>query len=78
MREDDDIVSMGLVERVDCRDGLVEVELVLTDASCVHFTGMRRFIADVLADLPGVDTVEVTASRTKMWTPDRRISRRAP
>ena len=75
LREKDDIVSMGLVEHIECGNGHVRVELVLTDASCVHFAGLQRFIADVLADLPGVGTVEVTASRTKLWTPDRRTPR---
>jgi metal-sulfur cluster biosynthetic enzyme len=72
MRQDDDIVSMGLVEDVECRGGRVRVELVLTDASCVHFTGLQRYIRDVLTALPGVEAVEVTASRTVLWTPDRR------
>lgn len=76
MREDDDIVTMGLVEHIECADGHVRVELVLTDASCVHYAGLRRFITDVLTDLPGVDTVDVKASRTKLWTPDRRTPRR--
>lgn len=72
MREQDDIVTMGLVDEVECRDGHVRVVLVLTDASCVHFGGLQRYIRDVLTTLPGVHSVEVSASRTLMWTPDRR------
>lgn len=67
-----DICEMGLVESVACADGHVRVELVLTDTSCVHFAGLRRYIADVLRELPGVESVEVTASTTVLWTPDRR------
>jgi Predicted metal-sulfur cluster biosynthetic enzyme len=74
MREPIDICEMGLVDEIECRDGHVRVVLVLTDASCVHFAGLRRYIADVLTALPGVDSVAVTASTTKMWTPDRRRS----
>ncbi|HKS98649.1 MAG TPA: iron-sulfur cluster assembly protein [Rugosimonospora sp.] len=73
MRRHDDIVAMGLVDGVECHDGHVRVELVLTDASCVHFGGLQRYIRDVLTGLPGVRTVAVTASRTKLWTPDRRL-----
>nr|WP_275404231.1 iron-sulfur cluster assembly protein [Pseudonocardia acidicola] len=73
MRQQDDIVRMGLVDEIDCRDGHVRVVLVLTDASCVHFAGLQRYITDVLTALPGVDSVQVTASRTEMWTPDRRM-----
>lgn len=74
MREPIDICAMGLVDEIECRDGHVRIMLVLTDASCVHFSGMRRYIADVLTALPGVDAVTVTASTTQMWTPDRRES----
>jgi metal-sulfur cluster biosynthetic enzyme len=72
MREEIDICQMGLVEKVECEGGTVRVELVLTDTSCVHFTGMRRYITDVLTALPGVSSVEVTVSTTELWTPDRR------
>lgn len=73
MRQQDDIMQMGLVDEIECRGGDVRVVLVLTDASCVHFAGLQRYIRDVLTALPGVDSVEVTASSTKMWTPDRRV-----
>jgi metal-sulfur cluster biosynthetic enzyme len=72
MREPLDICAMGLVDSVTCEDGAVEVVLVLTDPSCVHFTGMRRYIADVVGELPGVRSVDVRASTTQLWTPDRR------
>jgi metal-sulfur cluster biosynthetic enzyme len=72
MREPIDICAMGLVESVECREGRVRIELVLTDPSCVHFTGLRRYIGDVVGALPGVESVEVRASTTQLWTPDRR------
>lgn len=71
MRVPLDICRMGLVDKVECADGRVRVELVLTDSSCVHFTGLRRYIVDVLRELPGVEAVEVAASTTTLWTPDR-------
>jgi metal-sulfur cluster biosynthetic enzyme len=72
MREPIDICEMGLVDEVDCADGHVRIVLVLTDASCVHFSGLQRYIGDVVGALAGVRSVKVTASTTKMWTPDRR------
>lgn len=72
MREPIDICDMGLVDEIVIGDGHVRVVLVLTDASCVHFSGLQRYIGDVLRELPGVDTVEVVASTTELWTPDRR------
>ena len=65
------LVDMGLIDRVEISDGAVEVELVLTDASCIHFASMQRFIADTLLELDGVKAVNVTASTTVLWTPDR-------
>lgn len=72
MREPIDICQMGLVDEIRCVEGRVHVVLVLTDASCVHFTGMRQYIIDVLTALPGVDSVEVSVSTTTLWTPDRK------
>jgi metal-sulfur cluster biosynthetic enzyme len=72
MRAPLDICEMGLVDEVSCSGGRVRVVLVLTDPSCVHFGGMRRYITDVLLELPGVDAVEVAISTTTLWTPDRR------
>lgn len=68
---DTDIVDMGLVEDVTISAGHVEVTLVLTDPSCVHFTGMRRYIQDVLQRQDAVDFVDVRLSTTTIWTPDR-------
>ena len=72
MRAPLDICEMGLVDEISCSAGRVRVVLVLTDPSCVHFGGMRRYITDVLLELPGVDAVEVAISTTTLWTPDRR------
>lgn len=65
------VVEMGLVDAIRIDGTAVTIELVLTDASCVHFASLRRYIADVVSDLEGVDSVEVTASTSKLWTPDR-------
>ena len=66
-----DIGAMGLVEEVRIEGGDVRVELVLTDPSCVHFASMRRFIGDALAEVDGVESVEVVISTTRLWMPDR-------
>lgn len=71
MGRDLDIREMGLVEAVAIDGDRVTVTLVLTDPSCVHFTAMSRFIADVLGELEGVGSVDVTISTTELWTPDR-------
>jgi metal-sulfur cluster biosynthetic enzyme len=78
MRTPLDICEMGLVDEIRCAEGRVRVVLVLTDTSCVHFGGMRRYITDVLLELPGIDAVEVTMSTTVLWTPDRRETADGP
>jgi metal-sulfur cluster biosynthetic enzyme len=72
MREPTNVVDMGLVEDIDIDGGRVRVEVVLTDPSCLHFGAMQRFITDALTALAGVDEVEVRASTSVLWTPDRR------
>jgi len=71
MRRPMDIVEMGLVDRVVVDGATVQVTLVLTDPSCVHYMPLRRYIADVLLALEGVEAVEVDLSTTTLWTPDR-------
>jgi metal-sulfur cluster biosynthetic enzyme len=71
MRSPIDIWSLGLVEDVTVVDGIARVRLVLTDASCVFFRGIRDHVAAALLDLPGIDAVEVTLDTTVLWTPDR-------
>ncbi len=71
MREPTNITDMGLLEHVEIDGGRVRVELVLTDPSCLHFGAMQRFITDALLHVDGVDEVEVRASTTVLWSPDR-------
>ena len=65
------IVSMGLVESVDVDGDTVDVSLVLTDPSCVHFTAMRRYIVDEVTASTAASTVRVRMSTTQLWTPER-------
>lgn len=73
------ITDMGLVGDVVVAGAVVSVELVLTDASCVHFAAMTRYVQDLVGALDGVERVHVTASTSTMWTPERAVnpSRRA-
>ena len=71
MRRPVSIVQMGLIDDIQLNGGVARISLCLTDAACVHFTGMQRGIADALADLPGIDSVEVVQVTDKLWDPDR-------
>ena len=71
MRAPIDIWSLGLVEDVTVFDRTARVRLVLTDASCVFFTGISDHIRAALREAPDVDAVEVELDATILWTPDR-------
>ncbi len=66
------IVEMGLIERIEVAGSHAEITLCLTDAACVHFSGMQRFIRDELLELAEINTVEVKQTLDQLWTPDRR------
>lgn len=65
------LVQMGLVDDIAVDEGHVTVTLLLTDASCIHFRAMQRYIADAVGALPDVSGVTVLQTSTKIWTPDR-------
>ena len=71
MRTPLSVLEMGLVNSVHIEGGRVCIEIVLTDASCVHWSSMRDYIADAVGDVDGVQSVEVVLSSTSLWTPDR-------
>ena len=68
------IVAMGLIERVEVTEGHAAVTLCLTDAACVHFSGMQNYIRDELLALDEIRSVTVTQTLDQLWTPDRRRS----
>ncbi|MEI7546485.1 MAG: iron-sulfur cluster assembly protein [Actinomycetota bacterium] len=66
-----DIVSMGLVERIDIDDdGATTVHLVLTQPSCWFFADLRQHVVDALAGVEGITGVRVEVFE-ELWTPDR-------
>lgn len=66
------LAGMGLVDDIAVsKAGQVTITLCLTDAACVHFTSMQKFIADAVGALSGVTSVRVVQTLDKLWTPDR-------
>ena len=65
------VVDLGLVYGVEVEDGDVHVEMTLTAAGC----GMGPYIAQQaewrIAELEGVDDVQVDVVFEPQWTPDR-------
>jgi metal-sulfur cluster biosynthetic enzyme len=66
-----DIVSMGLVERIDVdAGGVAIVHLVLTQPTCWFFADLRQHVVDALVGVRGVSEVRVEVF-DELWTPDR-------
>lgn len=66
------IVDMGLIESIELgADGEVTITMCLTDAGCVHFNSMQKYIADVLESLEGLRKINVKQTLDTLWTPDR-------
>ncbi len=65
------VVDLGLVYNVEVEDGDVHVEMTLTAPGC----GMGPYIAQQaewrIAELEGVEDVQVDVVFETQWTPDR-------
>ncbi len=65
------VVDLGLVYNVEVEDGDVHVEMTLTAPGC----GMGPYIAQQaewrIAELEGVEDVQVDVVFEPQWTPDR-------
>jgi hypothetical protein len=65
MRKPLTVVEMGLVGAIRIEHGVVEIELVLTDAACVHFSALQRYIAGAASEFDGFEHVTVSAGRLR-------------
>lgn len=65
------VVDLGLIYNVEVEDGDVHVEMTLTAAGC----GMGPYIAQQaewrIAELEGVEDVQVDVVFEPQWTPER-------
>jgi metal-sulfur cluster biosynthetic enzyme len=66
-----DMVTMGLVGSVVMHDDRVDIELVLTEPTCVFFFKFLDDIAREVEPLVGSRTVNVSLNEQTMWSPDR-------
>lgn len=72
-----DIVTMGLVGKLEIEGGRVSLSLVLTEPVCWFSRDLMAFAEDKIRSIPGVEAVEVRLDGETIWTPDR-ISRMPP
>lgn len=66
-----DIVSLGLVYAIEHEDGRVRVVHTLTSMGCPLGPVIERDIAEALAGLDGVESVEVALVFEPPWSPEK-------
>jgi metal-sulfur cluster biosynthetic enzyme len=64
------ICELGLVEQVSWSAGVVTIVLCLTDPGCINYGKIRQYVSDVLMQVPGVESVNVSLSTTQLWSPE--------
>jgi metal-sulfur cluster biosynthetic enzyme len=65
-----DVVDLGLVYGVDVTGSAVKVTYSLTSMGCPAGQMIEEQMRDVLASLPGIDSVETECVWSPPWTPD--------
>lgn len=63
------IVDMGLIYSVDCRDNDVEVTMTLTTPACPSGGWIHHGVRSALERLPGVGQATVRVVFDPAWTP---------
>jgi metal-sulfur cluster biosynthetic enzyme len=66
-----DIVALGLVYSIDHEEGHVRVVHTLTSMGCPLGPVIERDIADALAHVEGIESVDVQLVFEPPWTPER-------
>lgn len=67
-----DIVSIGLVEKLEVGPGAIEVGLIMTTPACPQGAFLCGQAEDsIKAAFPGVKRLEVTLLDSPFWTPAR-------
>lgn len=65
------IVDLGLVYKVEERDGVVDVEMTLTTPHCPLGYMFQQQVEDKIKALPGITKVNVKLVFEPLWTRDR-------
>ena len=65
------LVDMGMVYRVEVRDGVAEIDLTFTSIGCPAMDMILGDVREAVAALPGIDRVELEVVWSPPWTKDR-------
>lgn len=65
------LVDLGLVYRLEVRDGEASVEMTLTTPGCPMSDSMPEAVERALMDIPGITHVSVELVWEPRWLPER-------
>jgi len=65
------IVDLGLIYRVQCADGQVQIVMTLTTPTCPSGAWIHRGVESAVRALAGVKDVKVELVFEPRWTPSR-------
>lgn len=66
-----DIVSMGLIGRIEEAQGHVTISLVLTEPACWFSQSLSKMAEQAALKVEGVSTAKALLDDEVIWTPDR-------
>lgn len=70
-----DIVSMGLVQKLDLRPGgQLVVDIVVTSPGCTLVANISRAIEESLLAVEGISMVDIEVDASHVWTPPEGFS----
>jgi metal-sulfur cluster biosynthetic enzyme len=64
-----DVLDMGLVKELRFSDGVAHVELMVTSPACMQIGLIKGRVEEVLAEVGGVEQVEVSVDARAEWWP---------
>ena len=65
------IIDLGLVYGVECKDGTIQVKMTLTSPGCPYGPYLLQQVKDILLTLKGVKDVQIEVVWDPPWGPDK-------
>lgn len=65
------IVDLGLIYKLDEKDGEVTIEMTLTSPHCPVADQLKARVAEVLCKLPGIGPVNINMTFDPPWTKEK-------
>ncbi|WP_315776928.1 MULTISPECIES: metal-sulfur cluster assembly factor [unclassified Bradyrhizobium] len=67
----EDVVDLGFIYEITATDGVVHVTMTATTPGCPATGFLKEGVASSIAEIAGVEAVDVTMTFDPPWTPSR-------